>query len=60
MLKGIGKVVESKNIYNFVALIEIFMQDRFVEEKTKEVLLSTFIGAIMHTLEHIREHLQST
>jgi hypothetical protein len=35
MLKGIGKVEKSKDVYNFVPLIEIFMQDRFLEEETK-------------------------
>jgi hypothetical protein len=34
MLKGIDKVMESKDICNFIPLIKVFMQEWFLEEET--------------------------
>ncbi len=54
MLKGISKVVKSKNIYNYVALIKVFMQSWFPnEERTKQVPPSTFQDASGHITKQI-------
>jgi len=54
MLKGISKVVKSKNICNYVALIKVFMQSWFPnEERTKQVPPSTFKDASGHITKQI-------
>jgi hypothetical protein len=46
MLKGTNKVVENKIIWNHVPLIEVFMQNWFMKEKTtKQVHPSSSKGA---------------
>ncbi len=61
MLKGISKVVKSKNIYNYVALIKVFMQSWFPnEERTKQVPPSTFQDASGHITKQIWQHLWNT
>lgn len=61
MLKGTCKVVENKNICNYAPLIEVFMQDWFLEEEEiKQVPLSTSNGANEWTTKHIQKHFQNT
>jgi hypothetical protein len=54
MLKGISKVVKSKDICNYVALIKVYMQSWFSSEKgTKQVPPSTFKGTSGHITKQI-------